>query len=72
MVHLEPVMLPELEKVEPGWTLDAPGSPWPELRAEMARKVPDAGRVAGLGRSFGRDGRKLDRPAPDRGRPEVA
>ncbi len=43
-------MLPELEKVNPGWKLDAPGSPWAELRAEMSKEEPDAGKVAEMAR----------------------
>ena len=41
-------MLPELEKVRPGWKLDGPGSPWAALRAEMSKKEPDAGKVHAL------------------------
>ena len=41
-------MLPELAKGRKGVDLDAADSPWAGLRAEMARGMPDADRVADL------------------------
>jgi hypothetical protein len=44
------VMLPELEKVKPGWKVNNPDSPWVALRAEMSKKDPDARTVEKLAR----------------------